>query len=176
MGLTLFHVYWVVPVRDDMVLAAQNLTQRQMEINEALQIAGQLREAETDVDDLTERLETLAAALPQERDVSAVLRRLQTLAAQSNLSIRAFTPRAVDRQELHAAWPIRLELHGTYHNLGEFFDRVSKFSQVIAISDVDVRAIDAPQLNATIRAECIATTFVLHDEAPEAASVLEPAI
>ena len=173
-GFVVFHVYWVVPVRDDMVLAAQNLTQRQMEINEALQIAGQLREVETDVDDLTERLETLAAALPQERDVSAVLRRLQTLAAQSNLSIRAFTPRAVDRQELHAAWPIRLELHGTYHNLGGFFDRVSKFSQVIAISDVDVRAIDAPQLNATIRAECIATTFVLHDEATEAASVLEP--
>ena len=127
-GFVVFHVYWVVPVRDEMVLAEQDLTQLQMEINEALQIASQLREVETDVDDLNERLESLAAALPQECDVSAVLRRLQTLAAQSNLSIRAFTPRAVDRQELHAAWPIRLELHGTYHNLGGFFDRVSKFS------------------------------------------------
>ena len=77
-GFVVFHVYWVVPVRDEMVLAEQDLTQLQMEINEALQIASQLREVETDVDDLTERLESLAAALPQERDVSAVPRRLQT--------------------------------------------------------------------------------------------------
>ena len=67
------------------------------------------------------------------------------------------------RQELHAAWPIRLELNGTYHNLGGFFDRVSKFSQVIAISDVVIRAIDPPQLNGTISAECTATTFVLNE-------------
>jgi type IV pilus assembly protein PilO len=168
-GFVVFHVYWVVPVREDIVLGERDLTQLQMEINEALRIASQLREVETDVDDLTERLESLAAALPQERDVWAVLRRLQTLAAQSNLSIRSFTPQAVDRQELHAAWPIRLELHGTYHNLGGFFDRVSKCSQVIAINDVDVLAIDAPQLNATIKAECAATISVLHDEATEAA-------
>ena len=182
-GFVVFHVYWVVPVRDDILLAEQDLTQLQqdltqlqMEINEALQIASQLREVETEVDDLTGRLESLAAAFPQEPNASALLRRLQTLAAQSNLSIRAFTLQAVDRQELHAAWPIRLELHGTYHNLGRFFDRVSKFSPVIAISDVVVRAIDPPQLNATISAECTATTFVLHDEATEAASVLGPAI
>ena len=175
-GFVVFHVYWVVPVREDVLRAEQDLARLRMEINEALTIASQLREVETDVDDLTGRLESLASALPQERDASALLRTLQTLAAQSNLSIRAFTPQAVDRQELHAAWPIRLELNGTYHNLGRFFDRVSKFSQVIAISDVVVRAIDPPQLNVTISAECTATTFVLHDEATEAPSVPEPAI
>ena len=175
-GFVVFHVYWVVPVRDDMSLAQQDLAQLRMEINEALQVASRLQEVETDVDDLTGRLDSLSAALPQERDASALLRRLQTLAAQSNLSIRAFTPKAVDRQELHAAWPIRLELNGTYHNLGGFFDRVSKFSQVIAISDVVVRAIDPPQLNATISAECTATTFVLDDEATDVPSAPEPAI
>ncbi len=175
-GFVVFHVYWVVPVRDDMSLAQQDLAQLRMEINEALQVASRLQEVETDVDDLTGRLDSLSAALPQERDASALLRRLQTLAAQSNLSIRAFTPKAVDRQELHAAWPIRLELNGTYHNLGGFFDRVSKFSQVIAISDVVVRAIDPPQLNATISAECPATTFVLDDEATDVPSAPEPAI
>ena len=175
-GFVVFHVYWAVPVREDMRLAEQHLIQLRIEIREALTTASRLREVETDVDDLTERLERLSAALPQERDASALLRRLQTLAAQSNLSIRAFTPQAVDREELYAAWPIRLELNGTYHNLGGFFDRVSKFSRVIAIGDVTIRAIDPPQLNATIGAECTATTFVLHDEPTEAPSVPEPAI
>ena len=175
-GFVVFQVYWVAPLRADMALAEQDLAQLRLEIDEALQIASQLREVETDVDDLTGRLDSLAAALPQERDAPALLRRVQTLAAQSNLSIRAFTPQAVDRQELFAAWPTRLELNGTYHNLGGFFDRVSKFSQVITISDVVIRAVDPPQLNATISAECTATTFVLHDEVTDAPSAAEPAI
>lgn len=174
-GFVVFHVYWVAPVRDDMLRVGQDLTQLQMEINEARRITSQLRDVETEVGGLTRRLESLAGAFPREHDASALLRRLHALAAQSSLSIRSFTPQAVDRQELHTGWPVRLELHGTYHSLVGFFDRVSKSSQVITISDVVVRAIDPPQLNATISAECTATTFALRDQATEVASVLEPA-
>lgn len=174
-GFVVFHVYWVMPAREEMASAEQDLARLRIEINEARQVTNQLRQVETDVDDLTRHLESLSVALPQERGAPALLRRLQTLAAQSNLSIRAFTPQAVDRQDLHTAWPVRLELNGTYHNLGRFFDRVSKFSQVIAISDVVVRGIDPPQLNATISAECTATTFVLHDQATDVSSLPEPA-
>ena len=62
---------------------------------------------------------------------------------------------------MHSEWPIRLELDGTYHNLGSFFDRVSKFARIINISDVIIRAKEAPELNLTITVECTATTFVL---------------
>ena len=88
-------------------------------------------------------------------------------------SIRGFTPQAVEPQALYSSWPTHLELVGTYHSLGEFFDRVSKFSQIITISDVAIRAIDPPQPNATIRASCTATTFVLNEQSAEPAS--EPA-
>ena len=175
-GFVVFHVYWVIPVTDEMSLAEEELAELRLEINEALQTASQLRQVEAEVEGLTGRLESLSAALPAGRDASALLRQVQTLAAQSNLSIRAFTPQAVEQMELHSAWPIRLELNGTYHNLGLFFDRVSKFSQVIAISDVVIRAIDPPQLNATISAECTATTFVLNENGADTPSLLEPAL
>lgn len=175
-GFLVFHMFWVAPVRDEMSLAEQNLAQVRLEINQSLQTASRLRAVEGDVEGLVGRLESLGAALPEERDAPALLRRVQTLAAQSNLSVRAFTPQAVERRDLHDAWPTRLELNGTYHNLGLFFDRVSKFSQVIAISDVVIRALDPPQLNATITAECTATTFVLNGENTESSSVTEPAL
>lgn len=175
-GFLVFHMYWVVPVRDEMLLAEQSLAQLRLEINQSIQTASRLRAVEGEVEDLFGRLESLAAALPEEHDAPALLRRVPTLAAQSNLSVRAFTPQAVDRRDLHDAWPIRLEVNGTYHNLGLFFDRVSRFSQVIAISDVVIRALDPPQLNATITAECTATTFVLNEERTEGPAVTEPAL
>ena len=164
-GYLVFHVYWVVPLNDDRSLDQEELAQLRLDIDQALQSAGRLREVEVEVAELGARLESLRTALPQERDAPEILRRLQTLASQSNLSIRAFTPQAVEPGEWYAAWPIRLELNGLYHDLGLFFDRVSKFSQVIAINDVVIRAVDPPQLNATIRAECTATTFVMNDDA-----------
>lgn len=175
-GFLVLHFYWVAPQQGEMELRRQELTQKQQDIGRALQTASQLPEFEEEVETLGARLESLSAVLPEEKDAGALLRRLQGLAAQSNLSIRSFTPQAAVQQVLHSEWPTRLELHGTYHNLGMFFDRVSKFSQIINVSDVSIRAIDPPQRNATITAECSATTFVLSEPAPEEPEETEPAI
>ena len=166
-GYLVFHFYWIVPLGDATSLDREELAELQLEIDQAVRAAGGLRDVEVEVSELTARREGLREALPQERDAPEILRRLQTLAAQSNLSIRAFTPQAIEPGEGYAAWPIRLELNGLYHDLGSFFDRVSKSSQVITINGVIVRAIEPPQLNATISAECTATTFVLNDDALE---------
>ena len=161
-----------MPAQEDIALRRQELNRKRVDISRALQTASQLRDFEAGGEELSTRLENLGAVSPEQEDAGALLRRLQTLATQSNLSIRAFTPQAATLQALHSEWPSRLELTGTYHNLGIFFDRVSKFSQIISINDVTIRAIDPPQLNATISAGCTATTFVLlatpvvGDEAP----------
>ena len=166
-GFLVFHTYWVVPQQDDMALRQQELDRKRVDINRALQTASQLPAFEASVAELDARLESLRAVLPEEKDAGALLRRLQTIATQSNLSIRAFTPQAAVVQALHSEWPSRLQLNGTYHNLGIFFDRVSRFSQIINISDVEIRAIDPPELNTTISAACTATTYVLNETSIE---------
>ncbi len=98
---------------------------------------------------------------PSRRTWRICLRRIQTLATQSNLTIRGFKPAPTVTKQLHAEWPIALQLDGTYHNLAMFFDRVSKFSRIINVNNIDIRAKDKPEPNSTITAECVATTFVL---------------
>jgi type IV pilus assembly protein PilO len=137
------------------------------EVEQAQQDAIELAEFQAEVDDLNNRLEALSAVLPEQEEVAGLLRRLVTFAQQSNLTIQAFRPQAAVMREMHAEWPIQLELEGTYHNLGMFFDRVSKFSRIINVSDVVIRVREPAELNLTITAECTATTFVLL-EPPEA--------
>jgi len=59
--------------------------------------------------------------------------------------------------------PFKLQAEGTYHSLGAFFERISKFPRIINISHISIKAKPQPQPDATIVAECIATTFVLQD-------------
>ena len=98
-----------------------------------------------------------------------LLRRVQTLATQSNLQVRGFRPQAITTKEMHAEWPIALQLEGNYHNLGLFLDRVSKFPRIINIGGMTSprRNSRRPQSSMTINAT--ATTFVLVDTPPAAA-------
>ena len=127
--------------------------------------ARRLPEFESQVTQLEQRLENLKQVLPEEKDVADILRRIQGLATQSNLSIQRFTPQPAVQQALYPEIPYRLQAEGTYHNLGLFFDRISKFPRIISVSDISIRAKTPPEPNATIIAECVATTFVLQEAA-----------
>jgi len=123
--------------------------------------ARRLPEFESQVTDLEHRLESLRNVLPEQKDVADTLRRLQGLATQSNLTILRFTPAPQKQLPLYAEVPYRLAVDGTYHNLGQFFDRVSKFPRIINVNDIGIRAKGSPEPNSTVTAECTATTFVL---------------
>src|SRR5438094_5569809 len=99
---------------------------------------------------------------------------MQTEAEKSNMTIKGFKPAPTVTKQLHAEWPITLELQGTYHNLAIFFDRVGKFTRIVNINGLDVKGKDRPEPNATIIATCVATTFVLLDK-PAAGRGAKPA-
>ena len=99
-----------------------------------LTTAKKLPEFRAQVTDLEGRLSNLRAVLPEEKDAADLLRRMQTVATQSNLTIKSFKPAPTVTKQLHAEWPIALELDGTYHNLATFFDRVGKFTRIVNIS------------------------------------------
>ena len=69
------------------------------------------------------------------------------------------------QQKLYAEIPYTLEAEGTYHNLGAFFDQISKFPRIINVSEISIKAKEPPEPNRTISAECVATTFVLQEGA-----------
>ena len=162
-GVGLFYYFYVMPTNADMETRRQTLAGLRANITKGSITANQLNQFKGQVAELEARLESLRAVLPEEKDVADLLRRIQTLATQSNLAIRGFKPAPSVTKPLHAEWPIPLKLDGTYHNLG-FFDRVSKFSRIINISNVDIKAKDRPEPNMTVTADCVATTFVLLDQ------------
>ncbi len=160
-----FWNFYVSEVSKDIALRQTHLNALKVDINKGVATARRLPEFEAQVKDLEYRLENLRNVLPEQKDVADTLRRLQGLATQSNLTILRFTPAAQKQQPLYAEVPYRLAVDGTYHNLGLFFDRVSKFPRIINVNDIAIRAKQTPEPNSTVTAECTATTFVLSDGA-----------
>lgn len=163
-GVGAFYWYFERPLREDMEARRQQLVTLRADISKGQATAKKLPEFRAQVSDLENRLDSLKAVLPEEKDAADLLRRMQTVATQSNLVIKGFKPAPTVTKQLHAEWPIALELDGNYHNLATFFDRISKFTRIINISEVDVKAKPQQEPSSTITAACVATTFVLLDK------------
>jgi type IV pilus assembly protein PilO len=165
-GAGAFYYFYETKVQAAMSGRTQELSTIRGRISRGQATARQLPEFRKQIQDLEYRLDALKPILPDERDVGDLLRRVQTLATQSNLQIHGFKPQAIATKELHAEWPISLELEGSYHNLGLFLDRVSKFPRIINIGALTMNAKEAPTPNASMTITCTATTFVLVDAPP----------
>jgi len=163
-----FYYFLEIPVQARLATQQTELDAVRARIDKGLATARQLPEFRKEVSDLQSRLEALRPILPEEKDAADLLRRVHTLAVQSNLTIRGFKPQAITTRELHAEWPIALELEGTYHNLGLFLDRVSKFPRIINVGALSIqgRSDKDSSVAGTIGVTCTATTFVLIEPPP----------
>jgi type IV pilus assembly protein PilO len=168
-GIGAFFYYYELPQRAEMGGREAQLKTLKADVSKGLETARKLPQFEAQVGDLESRLESLRAVLPEEKDAADLLRQIQTVALQSNLTLKSFKPAPVVSKQLHAEWPIHLELDGSYHNLAIFFDRVARFTRIVNISGVVVKGKERPSPNSTITADCVATTFVLLDKPSPAA-------
>ena len=142
------------------------LAELQVKIQEGRAAKEKLPQFREEVRRLELELDKLLRIMPARRNTPDLLRRIRALTEQGDFNLLRFTPGNFNDRDFYSEWPIGITVQGTYHNLAIFFDRISKFTRIINISSLDVKAKDRPDPNSTITALCVATTFVLLDKAP----------
>jgi type IV pilus assembly protein PilO len=158
-----FWNFYATEAEAELSLKQTHLNALNTDITKGISTARRLGEFQSEVTNLEHRLESLRNVLPEQKDVADILRRLQGLATQSNLTLVRFTPAPQKQLPLYAEVPYRLTALGSYHNLGLFFDRVSKFPRIINVGDISITASPRQDASNTVVADLTATTFVLQD-------------
>ena len=158
-----FWKFYVAELQADIDARQTRLNALKSDIAKGVTTARRLPQFQSEVAELERRLENLRAVLPEQKDVADILRRVQGLATQSSLNIQRFTPQEPKQEAMYAALPFKLRAEGTYHNLGLFFDRISKFPRIINVGEITIKPRQVQDATASIEAECVATTFVLQE-------------
>src|SRR5262249_31280834 len=107
-----YYTYYETPVRTEMSVREGQLKALPADVKKGHMPARNLPDSKGQGGDLESRLESLRAVLPEEKDAADLLRRMHTVATQSNLVIKSFKPAPTVTKQLHAEWPITLELDG----------------------------------------------------------------
>jgi type IV pilus assembly protein PilO len=158
-----FHNFYADEKLAEIQAQRARVTSLKADIERGVKTAQQLPQFRAQVAELQRKLDELKAILPDQKDAQDILRRVDTLARQSNLKVSSFAPKTSTKKQMHEEWPIEMQVEGTYHDLGFFFDRIARFPRIINVGDVQIRARDQQVAGATITARYTATTFVLID-------------
>src|SRR6185503_12193506 len=145
----------------------------QTEIRKGQAIEAKLPEFEKEIENLQTKLSDLLAILPTEPETGELLKWVKNLTDQSNLELKQFNPQALRPVEFYKEFPINMEIEGDYHDLGVFFDRISKYSRIINVSNVVIGA-RTQAGKGSIHSTFTATTFVYDDKAAQAAEGSQP--
>jgi type IV pilus assembly protein PilO len=132
------------------------------EVRRATADEANLRPFRRQAEALQGRLQAAKEQLPSEKEMPKLYRQLTDLATQSGLQLAVFAPKPpVDREDV-AEVPISVTAEGTYHQLGNFFSRVSQLPRVVDLSDFRLVGID--RSTGTLRAELTLGTFIFRPE------------
>ncbi len=147
------------------VLTAERVKVEQ-EVQNLKQKKRELDKIEADIAAMTAKLKTLEVNIPQRKEIADILRQIQALAYDSRLDVLRFAPGTEVNKEFYAEWPIPIQVSGNYHNLGLFFDKLSKFARVFTIENFTIKTLTRQTDLNTVSANWTAKTYFFPENMP----------
>ncbi len=147
----------------------ETLEKKQAEIRKGRQAVAKLDRLERDIASLENKLTDLRQILPTEPEMGDLLKWIKSLADQTNLDLKTFHPGARIEREFLLEQPIKMQVAGSYHQLGMFFDRISKYARIINVEGVRInpnrnRTGSRRAIQTTILSQFVAKTYIYHED------------
>jgi type IV pilus assembly protein PilO len=122
-------------------------------------------------------LEKLRRILPSSRNTEEIIKKIKSLVDQGDFVLHKLTfPKIAPAQagDPYAEWPITVSVDGRYHNLAILFNRLSNFSRIMNVEQIQITALPN-QTERTVTSEFVAKTFVYVEPTTPAPAAPKPA-
>jgi len=138
--------YFLINQDQQATLAAaqQTLQATESQRAEKFAYAANLPLYESRLKELTERLNSARAMLPDTPDVPQFLSQIGAIAREVNLVIERFEPQTEVPLDFYAETRFAVQVRGSYHEIGAFLDRVSHMDRIVNVSDLTM---EEPKVN-----------------------------
>ena len=137
----------------------QELSRLEADLIQKQRIANNLPKFKAEFIKLEEQLKTALTQLPNKKEIPSLLTNLATIARDNGLEVISFSPKGEVSKGFYAEVPGSLDLRGTYHQIAEFAQEVSKLSRIVNLSDLELSGPKIEDNLAILRIKCKVTTF-----------------
>jgi type IV pilus assembly protein PilO len=131
----------------------------EQELNEVKLRAADLAKFEQELAAAEELYQQAAILLPKDKEIPQLLRDISALGRSANLDFLTFTPLADIPKDFYAEIPVTIDVRGPYHNVGYFFDQVSKLERIVSVSNVKMSAPKKEGAEMFLNSDCRLVTY-----------------
>ena len=75
-------------------------------------------------------------ALPDKKEIPSLLTNISEAGKEAGLEFLLFQPKSEINKDFYAEIPVSIKVAGNYHNVGLFFDKVSRLFRIVNIKDI----------------------------------------
>jgi len=104
------------------------------ELEKARKMVGSLPELEAEYERLHEQWMSAQELLPSEEEMPDLLRKITTAGNKSGVKFVLFQPQAVVPNEYFIAHPTKVQVRGSYHQVGVFLSRLANLERIVNVS------------------------------------------
>ncbi|HKJ64723.1 MAG TPA: type 4a pilus biogenesis protein PilO [Desulfopila sp.] len=137
----------------------RDLSRLEADLIQKQRIANNLPKFKAEFLKLEEQLKAALTQLPNKKEIPSLLTNLATIARDNGLDVISFSPRGEVSKGFYAEVPGSVDLVGTYHQIAEFAQAVSKLSRIVNISDLELSSPKVEGDVAVLKIKCKVTTF-----------------
>ena len=131
----------------------------QRKLSEVRLVAGNIAAFETEIEGLELKLKKALRQLPNKKQLEVLLTDISNLGKTAGVEIRSFQRKQEVFHDFYAEVPIAIELDGEYHDIGKFFELLSRLKRIVNMGSLKIgvasESIDSTRLKVT----GVATTF-----------------
>jgi type IV pilus assembly protein PilO len=139
-------------------LQAQEL-ELQRKLSEVRSVAANISSFQTEIAALEVKLKTALRQLPNQKQLEVLLTDISNLGKKSGVEIQSFQRKEEVHHDFYAEVPIDIVLDGEYHNIGKFFEHMSKLKRIVNMGALTI-GISRESVDSTrLKVSGTATTF-----------------
>jgi len=107
--------------------------------------------------DAQNRFDSAMTALPEKKEIPSLLTEISNSGNDAGLEFMLFQPKSELKTEFYAEIPVDIKVQGTYHQMGSFFDKVSRLHRIVNIKDISMMP---GKQEGSLFATCTAVTYM----------------
>lgn len=135
-------VGWYYFNTEDQLKALKKVEQRELslrkEFEEKQAKAVNLEKYKKQLEEMKQSFGAMLRQLPNKTEVADLLVDVSQTGLAAGLEFELFDPQGEVRREFYSELPIKLKVHGNYHELGEFVSGLSALPRIVTMHNVDI--------------------------------------
>ncbi len=129
------------------------------EIRKAEKKERQLKQIQEEKEAKEKILEKLKEILPEDKEIAQILRMVQGIILNARLKINKWATNKDQPREVYTEVPFSIAVEGNYHNLGQFFDQLSRLKKIFTVDGLSISPMAKMTSLYTIRVNFTASTY-----------------